>query len=543
MTSALEEVKIIVGTITATLSLIGSTLLICTILKSEKKLKKAYRRIIFGASVFDVFQSFGFASSILMSPKGVTPYAIGNVASCSVQGFFFTVGAMAVTFYLQSLCIYYFCIIRLNMRSPDFVKKVEPGLHLMPILYSLAVGIYALTQNYYNYNGTICLTTATPANCESEPDVECERGEGALQWTALFLAGPSMLAFLTICVVMALIVCSAKKLERRNKQYLNRYSANHDRDVTSSHWSVHSKFLSTIHFSIRHASFSVVDGHSLRDTSSKRFISKISCFSRNDSSNKHNIELTEEDVCASEVEIVFTRDDPAPAFSPSLEDFESNEAPGEEEDKESDDATDKATKETIEDEESGKSASTNDAISIHLQDAGKHIDTLEPIKRDLSDKRSASGKGSERTSGKGSATLWPKTVLPHRNTKEDIDEENGASAQGIQSNMSHRRRRRRLEQTTLRTREINKQALLYTGSYFLTYGFPWAETIYVNATGKEAPTLLGILIAIFFPLQGFINIFIYCRPHIVSLRKKYPENYTWLQAFIVVMRSGGDSQG
>lgn len=46
--------------------------------------------------------------------------------------------------------------------------------------------------------------------------------------------------------------------------------------------------------------------------------------------------------------------------------------------------------------------------------------------------------------------------------------------------------------------------------------------------------------ALFFPTQGLFNVFVYCRPHIVALQTKYPNEYTWFRAFRVVLRSGGD---
>lgn len=88
--------------------------------------------------------------------------------------------------------------------------------------------------------------------------------------------------------------------------------------------------------------------------------------------------------------------------------------------------------------------------------------------------------------------------------------------------------------------EINKQALLYIGSYILSYGFVWAQSLHSLATKSPPLIWLRVLSSIFFPLQGFVNIFIYCRPHIVSLRSNFPDEYTWFQAFIVVLKSGGD---
>ena len=138
---------------TGTLSLIGSCLLICTILRSKKKLSLPYRRIIFGTSVYDVFQSLGMSTSIFLSPKEIEPqleFAIGTTKTCDIQGFFTTIGAIGVPIYLCSLSVYYFCIIQLNMRDHTF-KKIEPILHVAPTVYSLIVGAFAFSKHYFDF--------------------------------------------------------------------------------------------------------------------------------------------------------------------------------------------------------------------------------------------------------------------------------------------------------------------------------------------------------------------------------------------------------
>jgi len=99
---------------------------------------------------------------------------------------------------------------------------------------------------------------------------------------------------------------------------------------------------------------------------------------------------------------------------------------------------------------------------------------------------------------------------------------------------------RTLERNTSKTREITKQALLYIGSFWLSYGWMLFRHIYIAIANKTSFTL-AILNNIFFPLQGFLNMFIFCRPHIVSLQKRYPGEYTWFRAFQLVLKSGGDS--
>ena len=373
-----HEVTTILALITSILSLSGSSLLIITILQSKKKLSVPYRRIIFGTSVFDLFQSAGLASQILMAPKGITRWSIGNTTSCEINGFFFAVGGNTIPYYLCSLCIFYFCIIRLNMKTHTF-QRIEPFLHALPIIYGFFIGIYALANKYLNYFGasSLCYLSATPPTCEMIPDQECTRGEGAMKFRIFFCDLPAMIIFVIICFIMAVIAYSAYKIEKRNQRYL---------------------------------------------------------------------------------------------------------------------------------------------ISSSLSDS-EHRSSLRIF------------------SSKLSSTL--KTIL-QINEVHDKNNDDGLE-QAPSSTAVSNQTRRKLELDTSRTRETNKQALLYVGSYVLTYGLPVTQSFYVYTTKKDPPIALFYLMNIFLPMQGFINIFIYCRPHIVSLRKRYPDEYTWFQAFKVVLKSGGDS--
>ena len=57
--------------------------------------------------------------------------------------------------------------------------------------------------------------------------------------------------------------------------------------------------------------------------------------------------------------------------------------------------------------------------------------------------------------------------------------------------------------------------------------------------GKRIPFFLLELGRLFNPLQGLFNILVYSRPHVSSLRSNHPE-YSWLKAFWLTVRTGGD---
>ena len=83
------------------------------------------------------------------------------------------------------------------------------------------------------------------------------------------------------------------------------------------------------------------------------------------------------------------------------------------------------------------------------------------------------------------------------------------------------------------------QALLYTGCFVLTNVFAVAVRS-IQMQGKEIPFALLLLARFFFPLQGFCNIMVYMRPHIISLRRSNPE-YSWIKSSVVVFKGGGDN--
>ena len=88
-------------------------------------------------------------------------------------------------------------------------------------------------------------------------------------------------------------------------------------------------------------------------------------------------------------------------------------------------------------------------------------------------------------------------------------------------------------------KEAVVQALLYMGCFFLTYICSVTSQL-LNSQGKEVPFVLLLLARFFLPLQGFFNIMVYTRPHIVSVRRNNP-TYFWFKAFGIVFKAGGDN--
>ena len=72
-----------------------------------------------------------------------------------------------------------------------------------------------------------------------------------------------------------------------------------------------------------------------------------------------------------------------------------------------------------------------------------------------------------------------------------------------------------------RSRKVAIQSALFVGALYLTWSFTTITRIYQVTTGNNSTTLL-VLMAIFFPLQGFFNFLVYCRPRYLRCKSRNP---------------------
>jgi hypothetical protein len=140
-------------------------------------------------------------------PRGTIWGAIGNHATCSLQGFMMIVGFSGAVFYSLSLTLYFLLRIRFGMIDTKIKTKVEPFLHAIPIIYSLSIGIYIYAMDQYNPAGPVCWIAPSPPNCELDPDVDCIEkpiNERTLRWVAA--GGPIFFGFSGNCLMLVLIL-------------------------------------------------------------------------------------------------------------------------------------------------------------------------------------------------------------------------------------------------------------------------------------------------------------------------------------------------
>ncbi len=159
-----DDFAAIAPRISGGLSTISSSLIIYMILRSETKISTIYHRLMFGMSCADILSSLAMGLSTLPMPRegelrpGVrecnwSGTRLGNVDTCTAQGFFFVFGLVCMFSYNTSLCTYYTVAIAFQMTEKKIKKYVEPFLHIVPLTVALSVALVPIFFDAYNPTG------------------------------------------------------------------------------------------------------------------------------------------------------------------------------------------------------------------------------------------------------------------------------------------------------------------------------------------------------------------------------------------------------
>ena len=192
---------------------------------SNKQLKVC-DKIVLALSVCDVlFSFFGCFLASWPAPKGQAYGASGNVAICSVVGWFQNWGFVCSKYYNASLALCYLFMVRYNQNESQLRKRSQYIFLLTPILLNLPWQILSIAWQGGNFNGAYCTALEVyPLNCDV-PGMECIRGQKIAN---LFQADPyeltyfvivcqqSIFSFPIVVTSMALIYRTVNEVERRN---------------------------------------------------------------------------------------------------------------------------------------------------------------------------------------------------------------------------------------------------------------------------------------------------------------------------------------
>jgi hypothetical protein len=218
---------------TGSVSIISSTCLALHILRSHDGLSTTYHRLVFGLSVADITASLAIALSSTMVPKElnyVTPYAQGNTATCTAQGFLTLCGYFVAMYYSCSICCYYLAIIRYKKTDEYIRRKLEPWFHGISIALPLVYSSIYIAIEQYNSVGPICFVGSNePVHCDGYKNgdmpegfsIPCGRGD----WTYTFVMVIAGVLFgliippIVIVVATLLMYRTVSKIEKNLQKY------------------------------------------------------------------------------------------------------------------------------------------------------------------------------------------------------------------------------------------------------------------------------------------------------------------------------------
>jgi len=206
------------------LSVIGSITIIVVMLRSPKRLRSTYRRLVFGMSCMDILFSLSYVAAGLPAPKDMvystTRNSIGNVATCNIQGFINYYGLIGSLLYACMLSIYFVMVVVYSRREHYIQKKIEPLFHALSILIPFGSGVFLMATNNFNDGGNLCFIQEFPFNCSNtDGKVECTRGKHASQYFWYFEIIPVALIALTIIACMARLSYSVRKQLKKMEKY------------------------------------------------------------------------------------------------------------------------------------------------------------------------------------------------------------------------------------------------------------------------------------------------------------------------------------
>ena len=215
------RIPTIIQLTTASISVIASATIAIMIQRlASGGLSTPYRRLIFCLSCADLIQSSALVVGPLAPPTGTpqSPWAHGNAHTCNANGFFFTVGSLAVPLYTCSLCIYYLCKIKYGMSNSSFTNRIEKKLHALIIVACASVSIGALVNKNFNAvpTGSFCYIAAIPAGCRRYAEYvgECVRGKDAVAYTMIATIAVPFLCLVGITLSMTMLCWHVISRER-----------------------------------------------------------------------------------------------------------------------------------------------------------------------------------------------------------------------------------------------------------------------------------------------------------------------------------------
>lgn len=175
LTDSQESTMSILGAISGSLSILGSSLIVYRVYKNRHS-TSPYDRIMLGLSICDIVSSFSFGLGPLLLPTDTSTraWASGNERTCNFLGFLTQFSFCAVWYVLPNLIVhswcwavrlltlspaaryngllslYYLMTVRFGVKRQVFAKKYEPYMHCLSLAFFLSTSISGLIIGLYS---------------------------------------------------------------------------------------------------------------------------------------------------------------------------------------------------------------------------------------------------------------------------------------------------------------------------------------------------------------------------------------------------------
>jgi len=225
--SAKEKAIAIAPKFTSFFSMFGSGFIIQEVLRDRRgKLSSTFHRLLLGMSICDLLASSVFFLTTWPIPRESGVYAaVGNQASCNLQGFF-SQFSLTTVMYNASLSVYYLVKIRSGMPTNRIHKRVEPILHFLSLTIGIGTSSAAMLLDLYNNDSWECWIAPLPMDCDESwkngGETNCIRGDNASLYRWVFYYALLWAAILLVTVCMFLVYRAVLLQERRAARWGHR---------------------------------------------------------------------------------------------------------------------------------------------------------------------------------------------------------------------------------------------------------------------------------------------------------------------------------
>lgn len=217
LTLAQEKTLAMMGVVSGSLSVLGSSTIVYKVLK-KKYIRTPYDRLMLGLSTCDIIASVTLALGPFLIPASTSQrvWAIGNDATCNMLGWFFQFSFSAIM-YNGLLSYYYLLTVRFGVKREEFARKYEKWMHGLTLLWFVATATYGSAIGLWHELelGFGCYANDFPENCEQiDPNTCTSHYYG---W--IMAALPSLFVLLSLIVNNIIIVLYVRRKLDPNRVY------------------------------------------------------------------------------------------------------------------------------------------------------------------------------------------------------------------------------------------------------------------------------------------------------------------------------------